>query len=106
MTTVVQSTTELIGFDLHKADRFIGRLTHLLDETDRPAVNIRLGLGVTVQISWPTFTAWVRACDWLSDLGADMATREIPDDYLGPIMIAEAQVGDITVAFTCARNAA
>lgn len=100
-TTATQSTSDDVAYQLHQVDRLLARMTHLLDAADHPAVYIRACYDPSLQIVWGTYTEWVSACDWLSDIGADMTTREFGGgDGSAPLVSADATVDGIAVTFS------
>jgi len=105
--TVAQSTSDDVAYQLHQVDRLLARMADLLDTADHPGVHIRACYDPSIQIHWGTFTEWVSACDWLSDIGADMATKEVGGgDGSDILVIAEANVGGINVTFSGSKRQA
>ena len=106
-TTATQATSDSVAYQLHQVDRLLARMAHLLDDADHPGVHLRAHYEPSMHIVWSTYDEWVRGCDWLSDIGADMATRQIgggdASDYL---MLAEAKIGGIEVTFSGSKRQA
>lgn len=106
-TTATQSTSDDVANQLHQVDRLLARMADLLDAADHPGVHIRACYDPSIQIHWGTFTEWVSACDWLSDIGADMDTREVGGgDGSDILIIADAKVGGIDVTFSGSKRQA
>jgi hypothetical protein len=106
-TTVTQATSVDIDHQLGRTDRLLGRMAHLLDAAKHPAVHIRACIDPSIQIHWGTYTEWVRGCDWLSDTGADMTTREAGGgDGSDVLLIADATVDGIDVTFSGSKRQA
>lgn len=105
--TTAQATSSDVAYQLHRADRLLARMAHLLDAAKHPAVHIRACVDPSIQIHWGTYTEWVRACDWLSDTGADMTTREAGGgDSSDLLLIADATVHGIDVTFSGSKRQA
>ena len=106
-TTATQATSDSVAYQLHQVDRLLGRMAHLLDAAGHPAVHIRACYDPSLQIHWGAYTEWVRACDWLSDIGAHMTTREMGGgDGSDILMLADATVNGIEVTFTGSKRQA
>lgn len=106
-TAATQLTSEDVAYQLHRVDRLLARMAHLLDDADHPAVHVRACYDPSLQIHWGTYTEWVRACDWLSDIGADMTTREFGGGDGSDVMTtADATVGGIAVTFSGSKRQA
>ena len=106
-TTPLCVTSDTVAYQLHQCDRLLARIAHLLDAADHPGVHLTAHYKPSMHIVWSTYDEWVRGCDWLSDIGADMTTRQIgggdASDYL---MLAEAKVGGIDVTFSGSKRQA
>ncbi len=76
-TTATQSTSDDVANQLHQVDRLLARMAHLLDGADHPGVHISAHYKPCMHIVWSTYEEWVSGCDWLSDIGADMTTRQM-----------------------------
>lgn len=106
-TTATQSTSDDVANQLHQVDRLLARMADLLDAADHPAVHLRACFNPSLQIHWITYAEWVRACDWLSDIAADMATKEVGGgDGSDILVIADATVGGIDVTFSGSKRQA
>jgi hypothetical protein len=106
-TTATKSTSDDVAYQLHQVDRLLARMADLLDDADHPGVHLRAHYKPSIQIVWGTYTEWVRGCDWLSDIGADMTTREVGGGGISDtIILADAKVGHIDVTFSCMKREA
>lgn len=106
-TDTTQATSDSVAYQLHQIDRLLARMAHLLDAADHPAVHTRACYNPSVQILWGTSTEWVSACDWLSDIGADMTTREVGGGGIsGTVILADATIGHINVTFSYIKREA
>jgi hypothetical protein len=102
--TATQSTSDDVAYQLVHVDRLLARMADLLDAADHPGVHLTAHYKPSMHIVWSTYDEWVSACDWLSDIGADMTTRQIGanDD----LTVADATVGHVDVTFSCMKRQA
>ena len=103
-TTATQSTSDDVANQLHQVDRLLARMADLLDAADHPGVHLTAHYKPAMHVVWSSYDEWVRGCDWLSDIGADMTTGQIGASDI--LVIADATVGNVDVTFSCMKRQA
>ena len=106
-TTTAQTTSIDIDYQLGHVDRLLARMADLLDAADHPGVHVSAHYKPCLHIVWSTYNEWVSGCDWLSDIGADMTTRQIGGGGANDdLTVADATVGNVDVTFSCMKRQA